>query len=382
MEGENITRAVLVSLLLAVVLSFSGCLGLGGKGTTTSEYRNDSQGIFKSTDGGKTWQQKVAIEGDEERRLDQISTGSIAIDPMNTQVLYLGTLGHGMFKTENGADTWYEVSDENNKFRDNSLIYDIQVEKGNSNVIYAATLNDNRGVLLKTEDGGKSWTESYISAEAGKAIKRVQIDARQPNAVYIGTAQGGFLKSADRGQSWSMVKWFGYEVKDFAVDYADGRNIMVLTSNGLFKTADGGADEEASWQSLTKTLKEFLDIRKASISQITSIAVDNQDPWVFYLTYKNLIFVTRDAGLSWGVLDTITPTTSKNRNNSVPEIKKIGLMDGTIYYGAGNAFYKSTNKGLSWSSFDIPILGDVKYTVSDPNDQNIIYVGALYNNKN
>jgi hypothetical protein len=376
MEGEIIKRTVLVSLLLTVVLSFSGCLGLGSGSTTTSEYRNDSQGVFKSTDGGKTWQQKVAIEGDAERRLDQISTGSIAIDPVNTQVLYLGTLGHGMFKTENGADTWYEVADANNKFRDNSYIYDIQVEKGNSNVVYAATLNDNRGVLLKTEDGGKSWTESYISTEAGKAIKRVQIDPQQPNVVYVGTAQGGFLRSEDRGQSWSMVRWFEYGVKDFAVDYADSRNIMVLTSNGLAKTADGGADEETSWQSLTKTLQDFLDIRKAKINQITSIVIDNQDPSVFYLTYENLVFVTRDGGLSWDTLDTITPTTSDNEN--LPEIKKIGLMDGTIYYGAGNAFYKSVNKGLSWSSFDIPILGDVKYTVSDPNDQNVIYVGALY----
>ncbi len=375
MEGI-IKRTVLVSLLLMVVLSFSGCLGIGSGQPVTSQYRNDSQGIFKSTDGGRTWQQKVAIEGDVERRLDQISTGSIEIDPMNTQVLYLGTLGHGMFRTENGADTWYEVSDANNKFRDNSYIYDIQVEKGNSNIVYAATLNDNRGVLLKTEDGGKGWTESYISTEPGKAVKRVQVDPQQPNVIYIGTAQGGFLRSEDRGQSWSMVKWFQAGVKDFVVDYKDSRNIMVLTSNGLAKTTDGGAVEETSWQSLTKTLQDFLDIRRATINRITSITIDNEDPSVFYLTYENLIFVTRDAGLSWDTMDTITPTTSKNED--LPEIKKIGLMDGTIYYGAGNAFYKSTNKGVSWSSFDIPILGDVKYTISDPNNQDIIYVGALY----
>lgn len=375
MEGI-FTRTVLVSLLLLVVLSSSGCLGLGNGGTSTSVYRNDSQGIFKSTDGGRTWAQKVAIEGDTERRLDQISTGSIAIDPANTQVLYLGTLGHGMFKTENGADTWYDIADANNKFRENSYVYDIQVEEGNSNVIYAATLNDNRGVLLKTEDGGKSWTESYISTEAGKAIKRVEIDPQQPNTVYIGTAQGGFLRSEDRGQSWAMVRWFEGGVKDFAVDYTDSRNIMVLTSNGLAKTTDGGANEETSWQSLTRTLQDFLDIRKASVNQITSIMIDNQDPQVFYLTYKNLIFVTRDAGSTWDTLDTITPTTAPSK--TLPEIKRIGLMDGTIYYGAGNAFYKSTDKGATWSSFDIPILGDVKYTVSDPNNQDVIYVGALY----
>jgi len=371
-----IKKIFLICLLLVLVFSFSGCLGMGKNGGRTTADRNDSQGVFKTKDGGKTWEHKVTIEGQTERRLDQISTRSIAIDPDNTNVLYLGTLGNGMYKTENGADTWYEISDSNNKFRNSAYVYDIAVEKGNSNIVYAATLNDNRGVLMKTEDGGKSWTESYISTEPGKHISRVQIDPRDRNVVYIGTEQGGVLKSTDRGQNWSRIKWFQYGVKDFAVDYTDSRNIMVLTHNGLVKTTDGGANEETSWQSLSGTLQEFLDIRRAAIDQITSLTIDNEDPRVFYLTYKNLIFVTRDSGLTWGTLDTITPTTSNSKNT--PEIKKIGLMNSTIYYGAGNALYKSENKGLSWSSFDIPILGDVKYTVSDPNDPNIIYVGALY----
>lgn len=55
------------------------------------------------------------------------------------------------------------------------------------------------------------------------------------------------------------------------------------------------------------------------------------------------------------------------------------MFDETIYYGAGNALYKSENKGASWSSVDIPIKGDAQYTVSDYSDPNIIYVGTFYN---
>ena len=150
-----------------------------------------------------------------------------------------------------------------------------------------------------------------------------------------------------------------------------------MSHKGLYKTTDGGVDEEKSWQNLTPALTKFLAIQQATVEQITSLSIDNQNPLVIYITYDNFIFVSRDGGLTWGTLNTITPTLSSASNN-VPEIKKIGLMNGTIYYGAGNALYRSDDKGVSWASFDIPILGDVKYTVSDPKDLNIIYVGALY----
>ena len=373
-------KAFLVSLLLLVVFSFSGCLGLtdSGSGGTAAE-RNDSQGVFKTSDGGKTWEHKVAIEGQTDLMLDQIKTGSIAIDPENTQILYLGTLGDGMYKTENGANSWHKVNDQSNKLRGTSSVYDIEVEKGNSSIVYAATLNDNRGVLAKSEDGGKSWSESYISTELGKPINRVQIDPKQKNIVYIGTEQGGFLKSTDRGHNWSKVKWFKEGVKDFVVDYTNDKGIVVLTHKGLYKTTDGGVDEEKSWQDLTKTLSNLAKNGQITIENITSITIDNQNPLVLYMTYNNLIFVTRDGGVTWDTLDTITPTLTSSK--TIPVIKKIGLMNSTIYYGAGNALYRSDNKGTSWSSFDIPIKGDVKYTVSDPKDSNVIYVGALYEKK-
>jgi len=370
-------KVILAGVLIFVSVSFSGCLGIGSNRGSAPE-RNDSQGVFKTTDGGKTWEHKVAIEGQQDVYLDQIKTASIAIDPENTQVLYLGTLGDGIYKTENGANSWYKVNDQNGKLRGTSYVYDLEVEKGNPSIVYAATLNDNRGVLMKSEDGGKGWTESYISTEQDKEINRVQIDPQQRNIVYVGTEQGGFLKSPDRGYSWAKVRWFEDGVKDFVIDYTNTKGIIVLTHKGLFKTTDGGVNEETSWTDLTKTLNKFLEIRKASIDKITSLTIDNKDPLVIYMTYENSIFVTKDGGTTWGVLDTITPTVSTSTKKTIPEIKKIGLMDNTIYYGAGNALYKSNNKGQTWTSFDIPIEGDVKYTVSDPKDPNIIYVGALY----
>jgi photosystem II stability/assembly factor-like uncharacterized protein len=372
-------KVFLSALLLFITFSFSGCLGIqlpgesNGGGTATAPDRNDSHGIFKTADGGKTWAQKVTIQGSQVK-LNQDTIGALAIDPDNTKNLYVGTLGDGMYKSEDGGDSWYKLSDTNSKLKPGSSIYDITVEAGNSSIVYAAALNDNRGVLLRSQDGGKSWDEKYISTEAGKQVNRVQIDPQQKNIIYIGTEQGGFIKSLDRGDNWKDIKWFSTGVKDFVVDYKNTKGVVVLTHHGLFKAVDGGSENDSSWNIVTKTLTDFLNISSDKVNGFTSLTIDNQNPLVIYLTYSNVILVSRDGGINWGKLPTITPTTTANQN--VPDIKKVGTFGSMLYYGSGNAIYKSSDKGQSWQSFDLPVLGDVKYIVVDPKDSNTIYVAS------
>ncbi len=104
--------------------------------------------------------------------------------------------------------------------------------------------------------------------------------------------------------------------------------------------------------------------------------MDNKNPLIIYITYLNLILATNDGGYTWKSLNTITPAFTAL--GTIPQVKQIGMIDDIIYYGAGNVLYKSENKGVTWSNYDIPIKGDVRYTVSDYKDSQIIYVGAFY----
>lgn len=366
-------KAILLSVLALIAISFSGCINLqnnSNKNSNSDTGRNDHQGVFRSADGGRTWEHKIKIQ-DSEEQLDNVKISSFKMDPQNHKVLYLGTVQNGLYKSEDGTDTWKKVKDENNILSETATIYDIDIEKGNSNIIYIAVLNSSRGELLKSEDGGKSWKESYISSQPGKQINAIQIDPVSRNVVYIGTEQGGFIKSENRGNDWLTLNWFSTGVKDFTIDFANTNGIIVRTANEISKTKDGGKN----WESLNNKIVRTLSL-KVAITQISSMKIDNKDPFTVYITYLNLILVTRDGGDNWEKLNTITP--AKTAVGTIPQVKELGLINNIIYYGAGNVLYKSSNKGITWSSYDIPIKGDVRYTVSDYTDPNIIYLGAFY----
>ena len=367
--NEKTSKILTIALLAFVTISFSGCLNLTKKEEKEKAIVNDHQGVFKSVDGGKTWEHKVKIEG--EGMIDSVKISSMIMDPNDKNVLYLGTVKNGLYKSENGADSWKKVTDENNILSGTATIYSIAVEKGNSNIIYLATLNNGKGELLKSENGGKSWIESHIIAKAGKAVNVVKVDPIFSNVVYIGTKQNGFIKSEDRGKTWVALYWFDVKVKDILIDFRNNKGIIVRTANDILKSVNGGTE----WKSLRKKITSSSKV-KINIAKVSSITMDSHNPLVIYINYLNLILKTEDGGETWKKLNTITP--SKTAVGTIPQIKQIGIINNIVYYGAGNVLYKSDNRGVSWSSYNIPIKGDVRYTVSDYTNQNVIYVGAFY----
>ena len=83
---KTLKKILTLSVLLFMTVSFSGCLNLSKKSDPKNE-KNEHQGIFKTTDGGKNWEHKVEIEESEDF-LDSIKIASMAMDPKNNNILY------------------------------------------------------------------------------------------------------------------------------------------------------------------------------------------------------------------------------------------------------------------------------------------------------
>jgi hypothetical protein len=181
-------------------------------------------GVWKSVNEGTTFEDMT--EG-----LATASVGDIAIDPNNSETIWVGTgeanifrssnAGCGVYKTTDGGKSWELMGLENT-----STIGRVRVNPKNSNIVYVAasghewTPNEDRG-LYKTSDGGKTWTKVlYVNENTG--ANDVVLDPKDPNTVYCttwervrlkwndprtteNTVNSGIWKSGDGGKSWKKI---------------------------------------------------------------------------------------------------------------------------------------------------------------------------------
>ncbi len=173
-------------------------------------------GIYKSSDGGKTWS-NMGLKDSEH-------IGKIIVHPEHSDIIYVASQGplwsaggdRGFFKSVDGGTTWSKtLGDE--AF---TGVTDIAIDPRNPERIYAATWQHHRTVaslmdggpqsaIYKSEDGGETWAKLTIGLPEGKMGKiGLAVSPQQPDIVYaaieLNRRSGGIWKSTDRGASWSQ----------------------------------------------------------------------------------------------------------------------------------------------------------------------------------
>jgi len=254
---------------LAVAPSDSNILwvGTGEKNSLRSQYWGD--GVYKSTDGAKSWT-KMGLA-------DTRAIGRIIIHPTGSDTVYVAALGHlwgtnterGVYKTTDGGKTWTRVL-----FVDDTTGFvDLEMDPGDPNTLYAAAWHRLRwggshmeGVgkgsgLYKTSDGGKTWKRltdpALKNGLPGDRIGRIgiAISAQNPKLVFAfiqvdrgvtDPAQGrfgGVFRSGDGGATWTQVNDLQaiphYYYDEIWVDPADSQHVFV-NSAPLLESTDGG----------------------------------------------------------------------------------------------------------------------------------------------
>ncbi len=181
-----------------------------------------SGGLWKTTNGGITWTPIFDRQG-------TISIGDIAIDPRNPDVIWVGTgesnlrnsvsFGDGVYKSTDGGKTWRHLG-----LRDTRHISRILIHPQNPDIVYVGAVghafgpNEERGVFMTT-DGGQTW-QKVLSIDAQHGVSDMDIDPRNPNILYAalwhferkpwthrsGSEKGGVFKSVDGGRTWRKLE--------------------------------------------------------------------------------------------------------------------------------------------------------------------------------
>ena len=318
-------------------------------------------GVWRSLDRGENWEQKVVIAKNNTISTTKVAT--MTLDPRDPKIIYLGTRGEGIYKSMDGGDVWYHLDDKNNLALDKRAnIYDIAVNPRDTNIIYAGVYQNRLGRLLRSGDAGKNWEEVYRVSREQYAVFAVEIDSYDPSVVYMGTAEGGFLKSTDYGKSWKVIKWFDDVITDIKVNPYDTRTVFVSTfREGIYKSMDKGG----TWQELTG-LENF----PRETEEIEVLVMDKKSPNVLYSGAKYGLLKSVNGGANWEKVNIIIPP------NSVP-VSAIALDPQTafLYYAAGNVVYRTQDNAQTWTVHPLASAQTIRALAVDPQNPQVIYAG-------
>ncbi|MCU0339831.1 MAG: glycosyl hydrolase [Spirosomaceae bacterium] len=333
-------------------------------------------GMYKSTDAGKTWKH-IGLK-------ETVAIAHIAVHPQNPDVLFVAALGNhwgptkerGVYRSKDGGKTWQQVLAKN----DSTGAVDVVFDPSNSSILYAATWQSFRNHhmmssggpgsgLYKSTDGGDTW--KLISQNAGMPkglLGKIGIAVAPTNgnrlwAMIENKEKGGLYTSTDGGESWTHVTdnpnlkqrpWYYMNV---AVSPKDENHLIVLNV-GAFKSKDGGK----SWQ------------------RINVHHGDNHDVWINPDNPDNYIIgddgggeVTFNDGGTFTELDI---PTSQFYHVSVDNDFPYNLYGGQQDNSAKRIASRSDEAGIGVRDWYSTAGGESGYIVADPLDPMVTFGGS------
>jgi len=236
---------------------------------------NEERGVFRSKDGGETWE-KVLFRDSKTGAIDLI------LDPQNPRIIYAslweagrtsysltsGGPGSGLFKSTDGGDTWTELT--RNRGLPRGVIGKIGVtaSPARSGRVWAIVEALDGGVF-RSEDGGESWqkvNENRRLRQRAWYYSRIYADTQSPDTVYV--LNTGFYKSIDGGQTYSSLRPPHGDNHDLWIDPQNPDRMINSNDGGANVSNNGGL----SWTGQDNQ----------PTAQFYHVITDNQFPyWVY-----------------------------------------------------------------------------------------------------
>jgi photosystem II stability/assembly factor-like uncharacterized protein len=357
--------------------------GEAGPGGGSSTYGGD--GVYKSTDGGQTWQ---SIGLSETNRI-----GRIVVDPKNPQRIFVagtGPLykhggGRGLYLSEDGGSSWTKILSGDN---DTTGAVDIAIDPRDSKTVYAAMWDNFRewdrrtyeglgSGLYKSIDGGKTWARIGTPFFGPRPdLGRIGVAVAPDGTVYANASgasgvYSGFYMSKDGGVTWSTGQppanpedsfyvygwWFGR----IYVDPKDSNHVY-QAALVLQESNDGGQ----SWHNAPGGCS---NICTGGHADQHAMAFDPKVPGRLYLGNDGGVFRSDDNGQNWSRFESlpISQVNGMDVSQQDPTRIAVGLQDN----GSNRNWKRTTDTGAAaFNSFNG---GDGQRVNIGPHHQNIVF---------
>jgi photosystem II stability/assembly factor-like uncharacterized protein len=363
--------------VIAIDPKFTKTIWLGTGEPVDGRHVGYGDGVYKSMDGGKSWQH-VGLK-------DSNHIGRIVIDPRDTNVVYVAAKGplwskggdRGVYKTIDGGKTWEQVLSISEWTGVNDLIIDHE----NPDILYAAAHQRHRTVaalvnggpesgIFKTVDGGKNWRRIEKGLPGGDKGKiGLAISPQKTNVLYaiieLPEREGGFWRSDDNGESWTKMSsyvsggtgphYYNEIFCDpFRFDVIYGMDVM------LHRSEDGG-----------RNFTRVGEVNKHVDNH--AIAFKPEDKDYILVGCDGGLYESWDRGKSWKWFTNL-PITQFYKiavDNDTPFYNVVGgTQDNNTQSGPSRTV---NNHGIANGDWFIFIGGDGYMCAADPKDPNILY---------
>jgi photosystem II stability/assembly factor-like uncharacterized protein len=329
-------------------------------------YAGTAAGVFKSNDGGASWQ--AASSG-----MPLFRVQTIAIDPTTPSTLYAGTLtpdgvdSVGIFKSTDGAASWIAI---NEGLIDPLTgvspldVWSLAIDPKNPGTILAGSRFSE---IFKSVDGGLTWQpKTFGGFQYLLETSAFQFDPTNSSRILAASNPLGLLVSTDDGEDWTV---FGNNSSTFFTIVADPTTPTTLyagntSGSGIFKST-------AHWTTINKGLPTNQGATGA-LPLVLGFAVDPSHSNNLYAgTYGNGLYRSTDGGLNWSA------ASGAMRSSYVAAIA-VGpsstLLAGTLFSGV----YRSADNAATWTSSEAGIdIAQVTTVLADPGSPGTVYASSF-----
>jgi photosystem II stability/assembly factor-like uncharacterized protein len=361
-----------------------GCIALDPKNPLTvwvGTGENNSQrsvsygnGLYRSDDGGKTWK-NVGLKTSEH-------IGRIAIDPKDSNIVYVAAQGplwgpggdRGLFKTTDGGKTWKNILNVS----ENTGVTDVAIDPQNPETVYAASYQRRRHMFTLIDGGPES--AIYKSIDAGATWNKVRAGLPTNDMGRIGLAvspvdsnviyatiestdrKGGIFRSNDRGGSWEKRNEFDAGAMYYAHVVADPKEVdRIYVMNVFLMVSDDGG----------RTLRRLGERSKH---------VDNHEIWIdpnnndhYLVGCDGGVYESYDRGANWTFKSNLPVTQFYDitTDNATPFYNVFGGAQDNYAFGGPSRTRNAS--GIVNADWFVTQGGDGFRTQVDPEDPNTIY---------
>jgi photosystem II stability/assembly factor-like uncharacterized protein len=338
-------------------------------------------GVYKSEDAGASWK-NMGLK--ESRQI-----GMIAIDPRNSDIVYVAAEGsiwgpggdRGLFKSTDGGKTWNKVLD----ISENTGVNNIVLDPRNPDLLYATSEQRRRHVFTKI--GGGPESAVYKSKDAGKTWDKIMnglptvdiggmglaISPVNPDVLYIimeaAGESSGFYRTTNRAASWEKMSSYASSGQYFNEIFCDPKNVdKVYSTETVSKvTLDGGK----TWTNVGNNQRHVDD---------HAMWIDPDNTKHFYIGGDGGIYETFDEGKNY-IFKSNLPVSQFYRvcvDNALPFYNVYGgTQDNNSMGGPSRNINKDGVVNADWK---VTVGGDGFWVAIDPVDENIVYTESQYGN--